>query len=288
MKEPVSNKTEPLRFFDYFINKESLLQFEKHFFDYLINSSQVCNKSQGYIEYIQPTYEKGYPEKTRIYIKDELQTKIRIQGNISLKLLKVHKNERLYVNDESNQFIDFQLERINTLIDKSKKLPYKEILSEELHYLYSEIEELKSKNSRIKKKPPIQPFIGNNPFFGNKSKASRKTLSKVYDVILDLEIIDEVNTTEEDFINILTDTNPILLKSGIFFIKDNYHSIFFINVLSKLFDGFTNSKIAKSQSFYSKGKVAFTQRSLDKYNTLLKQRSTKKYQYIENALKDII
>lgn len=288
MKEFFSNKLEPLKFFEDFIQKDSILKFENSFYNYPINPSQVKNKSQGYIEYTKDIIAKDNKERVRKYFAVELKTKLRVQSQVSLDFLKHHKKERLYMNDESDQFINLQLQKLNTLFHNSKKFPYEDVISQELQFLYSEIKKLLTVKKHNKEKPPFQSSIGNNGFFGNTSKANHKTLSKIYDVILNLELIEEVNTTEEDFINILTDTNPKILESRIFFIKDNYHSIFFLSILSGIFNDLSSTKIAKSKCFCSKKGIPFSQETMDKYKSLLKKRSSKEYQYIEDALKGII
>ena len=90
---------------------------------------------------------------------------------------------------------------------------------------------------------------------------------KLYDIAVELYIIDDVEVSETDFLNVLMSNNPKAIENNIVFTADNQVATFFLNSISILFGKLTHAQIVKSKSFIKKSGFPFSQTDLDTAKT---------------------
>lgn len=112
-------------------------------------------------------------------------------------------------------------------------------------------------------------------FFEIKPEIKISTLRKLYDVAVELQIVDDIKLSETAFINVLTG-NPTETDDFFIFKSDNQISVHFINCIQPLFNNLTSSQISKSKSFYNKNKKVLCQTDIDTANKRLKSNVNKR------------
>lgn len=278
-----SNAIEPLRFFIEFIQNDEILNFENKFYNYPINPSQIPNRDEGFIEYQKDFLIDDEEGRVIEYFSVKLKRLLETQANISYNYLYKRKKEKEYEGIFENQFLELQISEIGNLREKSDNLPHASILLEILDVLQFKMKSLMYQDKLIKRN--IQkPKKTTSPFFENKKKTTIHRLKKLFENILEIDLIDEEEVSEETFIEVFTSVNPIKHNKAIHFKANNYKAHYFLRELSAHFENLKPAQIAKSESFYSKGNTLFNQKSIDKYYSELKNRDDSEFIQIKEAI----
>lgn len=88
-------------------------------------------------------------------------------------------------------------------------------------------------------------------FFGNKD-LKYSFYQELYELVYTLDLIDDTEIEERDFINAFTSPKPQILENKIRFSKNNYVVAYFLESLKTFFNGFTHIAIEKSEVFLNK------------------------------------
>jgi len=104
-----------------------------------------------------------------------------------------------------------------------------------------------------------------NSFFQCKDLKS-SFFVKLYDATCKLDLIDDVEISEADFINALISPNPQIITSKIRFTKSNYITSYYLESLKPFFHNFNHIMIEKSTVFLNKQRKIL--RSTDIYASL--------------------
>lgn len=282
-----STSNKPLFFFQGFFEKKTFQTYERHFYENEINPSMKSYKEEGYVEFMDCVYlnEKIVPR--RIYFKDEVLNLIVLQKNISIRLIKDKVEEIENLGNSPHNFISKTKQNIISL---SKVLVYNNELYDGINNILNEItialEVLRNRrfeNKKLNNKYDIQ-----NGYFAPLINVNK--LNKIYQIALEMNILDEDLVTEEDFVTVFTHPNPKLIENRIVFNSDNRKAFFFINNIKKYFDNLTPSRMSNSFSFLSretqnKKSIILKQNNIDKINNDIKNIDTTKYNDILLAIK---
>ena len=172
----------------------------------------------------------------------------------SLHLLS-EKLEKLQ-DEEKKLFVVKQLNEINSYllkIKKTEKIQNEEFIQEELIHLVKEIY-FKFNSLQIRHKlfdTIISPRTPANSYFHCK-EFPRSFYKKLFDITSNLLLIDDTETSEDDFINILTTNNPLLINSKIQFTKNNYLVSYFLRAIEPFFENLNFTSVESSKCFYNK------------------------------------
>ncbi len=88
-------------------------------------------------------------------------------------------------------------------------------------------------------------------FFKNKN-LKYSFYQDLYEIAYTLDLIDDTEIEELDFINAFSSPNPQILENKIRFSKNNYVVAYFLDSLKPFFNGFTHIAIEKSEVFLNK------------------------------------
>ena len=288
----VSNTT-PLNYFDTLLESNNL-KFRK---DTAINEIierygglvKSVDYKKGEVDYIA-VFSDGSPEPieamatysfanefTAEVIKKAEETKQSIDSTV----LEINKN-----GNNANQFLISQIKHLSILADKSKNIYPKLTFIEDairntITYL---VDRYSLKESYKKTKISVTP---KSSFFDIKSGVKMSLLEQLYDVAVDLEIIDDEMVTEEIFINVLTG-NPTASNEVLIFKCNNRIATHFINCINSLFNNLTASRIEKSKSLIGKNGNAFTQQGMDNINSFLKHNTSSKIERITSYISRVL
>ncbi len=142
-------------------------------------------------------------------------------------------------------------------------------------------------SERYKLKSGTTEIDSSTSFFNIKSDVKINTLINLYELAEDLEIIDSYVVSQESFLEVLSG-NTKETDHSIIFNCDNQLAVHFINSIQPLFHNFIPSKIAKSESFFSKRKTLLQQSNLDTAKSQLKKNSSIKVQQISEAITSLL
>ena len=115
-------------------------------------------------------------------------------------------------------------------------------------------------------------------FFQVKSEITASFFEKLYDVAIGLNLIDDVETSEDLFIEVFTSAKPEP-ESKIQFIKTNAKVAFFLKEIEFFFDNFNSITIEKSRSFLNKQGKVLT--STDLYTALSRNKNKQNDDFIK-------
>lgn len=125
--------------------------------------------------------------------------------------------------------------------------------------------------------------LTNNPnsifsFFEVKSEITNSFFEKLYDAAITLDLIDDVETSEDLFIEVFTSAKPEP-ESKIHFIKPNAMVAFFLKEIESFFENFNSTTIEKSRSFLNKQGKVLT--STDLYTALSRNKDKQNNDFIK-------
>lgn len=264
-----STKTNPLLFFETFINDKVILKHEDMFY-YPINPSQENYRDQGYLTFYKDSYEEEEnPIPEKIFFKDYLEKLLKSQMFLSNQFLIERRDELEYQNIIADIFIKKQLIIINQLKVKINSITiYKEVFIKALDILEKNINEIDLVEQESTKKKLIVKT--NNPFF--EPKVNRAVLIKLYDIAVDHKIIDDEEVLEETFINVFMSNDPESLQEKIFFKVNNQYAAFFLICIKPLFEKLSFPQISRSQSFHNKNGKLLNENDLGKAKNLFEKK----------------
>lgn len=289
-----SSKTAPLRYFEYFLKKESLEAYEKRFFDNSINPSFESNKNEGYIYYLKDSYINDEESFVKLYFIEELEKHLVLQANISLSLINERKDEIENTEKNANIYIDRQLIKMDGIKNSINYFEiYQPVIFSVLEKLKKRLESYIDAEKKVQNTIKTNQSIGTKTFFGLKSRVKLKHLRKLYDSTSYLGIIDDDKISEQDFIQIFTSPKLPEENLKLIFNKDNRTTGYYIREISFLFNNLTPRLIQKSKSFYNKGNKLtlgnklLNEKDINKVYHFLRHNDTSKYENIRVEIEKI-
>lgn len=170
-------------------------------------------------------------------------------------------------DDETTIFLKKQLNILNSLFKKLSELEKHQEIKATLLQIISDID------NRFSHIQIVHPVFKNlipeteniYSLFQLKDGIKRSFFEKLYDASIALDLIDDVEIREENFIEVFTSPNPIS-KSKIQFTKPNATVALFLKELESFFENFNATTIEKSKNFLNKQGKALT--STDLYTAL--------------------
>ena len=265
MYNNISTSNNPLYFFEVFLSKDNFDAFTNDFFTNYDNPTFYADLKNGFIEYIDNTYEAGEPiEPKVIYFKSYLLNIIKPQILNSINLIKI-KSEDLIINGTNPyNFISILRSKYQLLRKEIiKNNRYKDLILPEFEKIESVIK------LDLDKLPSQKTQKGNGSYF--KPKINESKLKKIYQIARFHEIIDITIVSETQFLNVFNCSNPQNVVNKFTFSSNNRIGLFFLNCMKQYFSNLEPSRIAQSQLFTSKKGTIFSQNSIDRINSYLKK-----------------
>ena len=281
-----STKKQPIFFFETFLNKESLAAYKDHFYKDYINPSQKKNLSQGYIEYNKDYYENEESLKVIEYFEVRLKNLLEREAKVSYRLLYERKLAKEYDEVFKNDFINHRISDLDIILERAKKLSSKDLIISILNKLREKMNQLRYPSNPIPFRSESKTSIGSeNPYFGLKFEIRKRHLKKFYHELVIIDMIDNEDVSENNFLAVFTSSNPSLIDDNIIFNKDNYHVMALFQFLEPYFDQLKHSRIDKSKSFFSKNaQNPMSQTSLDTNKHRFKSKDISEYKIIQDAI----
>lgn len=294
----VSTKVNPLAFFQYLFSNENLNDFENEFYEVCNKiSNSECNRKDGYrIIYYYSTENNGdeitvkdFTEEKQYFV-DYLKLTSERQIIQSYNLIVDRINELVHSNSEYDKYLNFHLTELSNLQNKINKLDRHKI------FFTSIINNLEIKIKKITKDivsvNEVKPFSNSNlkkSYFGA-DNLKKNHLRDLYQISIKYDIIDDIDFSEDGFINFFSSENPYLDNLKFVFNCNNIFAINFIDKLKLLFKNFSYSTISKSESFYGKGgKTLLKQTNLDNMPKYSKRQSDiDRLEKLNNELNNLI
>jgi len=276
-----STSNNPLLFLETFLNQEYFDSFENDFYNIPINPSFVSFRNQGYIEYLDSEYLNEEVSPRTCYFKNKVIEIIKLQANKSIRLIKDKADDIEISGNSASNYISKANLKISGLLTGVSS--YNKLHLDIIPYLKDINKTLISLgNGKIEAKRSIQITNSKQGLF--KPLISRKKLILIYELALELGILDENVVFEDDFITVFTHPSPKQVDSKIVFNKDNRKTFYFINNIKMFFDNLTPSAMDRSKSFFSKQGNLLAQNNIDKTNTELKKVDVSKYEDVLSAI----
>lgn len=268
-----STKTQPLFFFESFIDSSTLEKYENLFYDSPLNPSQEAHREHGFIKYYKDLYEDEPEIPITEYFKTNIETLLNAQVRTTELLLLRRRDKLEYQNIKIDSFIQRQLNIIQLLKERTDSITVcKQLITDTINRLEILV---KLTGNGIIQVPKILPKIKtNNPYF--EPIVGRKVLIKLYDVAIDNRVFDEEVVTQSDFLDVFMSNTPQSIENKIQFHCDNLTATYFLNSIMVLFNNLKHARIVDSKSFYSKGGKLLIQRDLDKAKSTYEKKALKK------------
>lgn len=254
--------------------------------------------------YTENSFTKGYKfinEENREFTftawvhKDDISDMIHIENylarvlkfNTKLAFDSLNKSLVKMEEMEAKKFLIHQLNLLYSLIvkyDTDENNTYPEIRTE----LISIISDINIRYSHYQLTHKAFRKLTNNPdsifsFFQVKSEIGISFFEKLYDLATSLDLIDDVETSEELFIEVLTSAKPEP-TSKIKFIKPNLPIAFFLKEIEPFFDNLNSITIEKSKSFLNKNDTVLTSSNLYKTLSINKDKQTTYLTKLQNEI----
>lgn len=268
-----STKTQPLFFFESFIDSSSLEKYENLFYDSPLNPSQEAHREHGFIKYYKDLYEDEDVIPITEYFKTNIETLLNAQVSTTELLLLKRRDELEYQNTKTDSFIQRQLNIIQVLKGRTDTITVcKQLITDTINKL--EILVKQTGNGIIQVPKKLSKIKTNNPYF--EPIVGRKVLIKLYDIAIDNRVFDEEVVTQSDFLDVFMSNTPQSIENKIQFQCDNLTATYFLNSIMVLFNNLKHARIVDSKSFYSKGGKLLIQRDLDKAKSTYEKKVLKK------------
>ena len=283
-----STKFKPLQFFETFLKKQNLEEYERVFYNYPINASQTCNLEDGYIEYLLDSYVNEPVKLQRIYFRTRLESLLKNNLALTISLIEEREVELNYQNIKDDIFIERQIIkvlRIKNLITKEQN-NYKSIIE-----VVNMLEEFIIKKRILPQSTLKSPKLKfSKSYFNLQEKVSPKHLKRLYSISVQHEIIDRFSISEEDFLNIFTSAILPSENYKFTFYSDNRSAVVYLKAIKPLFKNLTASRIEESKTFYTKQGKNKDSKLLNandfyKVNNFLKNSTSSKYNSLEEDVK---
>lgn len=249
--------------------------------------------------YTENSFTKGYKfinEENRDFTftawvhKDDISDMIHIE-NYLVRVLRFNTKLAFDLFDkslvkkeevEAKKFLTHQLNILYSLIvkyDSNENIAYPEIRTElisiisDINIRYSHYQ-LTHKAFRKLTTSSDSVFS----FFQVKSEIPLSFFQKLYDVAITFNLIDDVEISEDLFIEVFTSAKAEL-ESKIQFSKPNVNVAFFLKEIESFFENFNSTTIEKSRSFLNKQGKVLT--STDLYTALSRNRDKQNTDFIK-------
>ena len=274
-----STLNSPILFFEDFLTEENLKLHEENFYKDIINPSQQSfdeYKEGGYITFTPSLYENDEDSLKQVFYIDTLISILENEKKNSIDLLK-RKIEEIKINGNSTDYyIQNNLRKLNYLKDNiSVYCKYKK----QIHKTIDDIQKVVSNHSIKAPKNNSNRNRLNDGFF--KPKIKKTKIDKIYDIALELNLLNEDIVSKDTFYNAFSSPNPLELSEKIYFTEFTLYSVLFLETISKYFGNITPTSIGKSELFYTKAKRALlTSGNYSKNKSSLKQK-TENHRYKE-------
>lgn len=249
--------------------------------------------------YTENTFTQGYRfinvENSNIIFtawvnKDDISDMIHIEHylvkvlkfNTKLAFDSLNKSIVKMEETEAKKFLAHQLNLLDSLVvkyDTDKNNTHPEIRTE----LISIISDINIRYSHYHLIHKAFRKLTNNPdsifsYFQVKSEITTSFFEKLYDITIDLDLIDDVETSEDLFIEVFTNAKPEP-ENKIRFIKANAFIAFYLKEIEDFFDNFNSATIEKSRSFLNKQGKILT--STDLYTALSRNKDKNSNDFIK-------
>lgn len=238
-------------------------------------------KDEMVVDDIQPVFVMTIINRDK-FLDDKLNSHKKIlidELRIATNLL-APENRGVFLNDFFTEFynvnkkiLSLDFEHQDKVVDnltqirEDLKLLYKDYLSN--HRLFGKMESLGN--------------IDFGTFFGLKPSLKKSFLTDLYDLCIDLFIIDDEKVSESDFIDVFTSSKPNpYLK--IIFEEKNYPIVYFLESIQPFFDNLTFTSIEQSQNFYNKQNKLLTASDLSATKSRNKNSSPPIIKKIDTAI----
>lgn len=240
------------------------------------------NNEKGVITIEEYSFEDSKMTTSTFSFYDDLEKELNkeVQNCISnidasiVEITKIGNSSEAFLKNIKNE-IRFIKAKVDDLFSSCPKIK-DSILKIEEHLLH---------RYNIKSSSPI--IDTSTSFFNIKSDIKINTLINLYELAEELEIIDSYIVSQESFLEVLSG-NTKETDHSIIFNCNNQLAVHFINSIQPLFHNLIPSKIAKSESFFSKGKTLLQQSNIDTAKSQLKKNSSIKVQQISEAITSLL
>ena len=276
-KDNISSKVNPLAFFQYLISNKGLTHFENEFYKLCdTHSNTECNRQEGYrIIYHHTTESDGYNiivKDTTIekeYFIDYLKRTSERQADKSYNFILERIRELVHSNSEYDKYLNFHLNELSILQRKTNQLKiHKMFFTVLINELEIKVNKIRKDISLLNGRKPIPKFNLKKSYFGAEN-LKNSHLKELYQISIKYDIVDDLEFTEEEFVNFFSSEDPSSDNLKFVFNCNNIFASNYIDKLKQLFKNFSYATISKSESFYSrKGKTLLKQTNLD---SMLKQ-----------------
>lgn len=285
------DKLPPLTFFDtllepngYNICKNNTISsVEESVKGYL----ESVDYDKGEISFWHYDHESGETELTTYSFEKELPKKIeeeitKAKNCIDSLTLEIDKK-----GNSHEVFLKSQVKHIFFLLDKLSRaeVPNNELVRDFLEGLKSYLIDRYS-IKHTNRRHPVESKSSSS-YFDLKTSIKMSLIEELYNVTVDLEIIDDEVVSEEAFINVLTG-HPSESGDVIVFKCNNQLAVHFIDSIQAIFNNFTYSQISKSEQFFNSKPKVLNQADLDNAKTRVKRSSSNKIENITKVFTDII
>jgi hypothetical protein len=270
-----STKENPLAFFtDYFESRMDNVfiryEEEKRHWENYVNSSSgedilIDFRTLPFKEEDHHTFEEYVLLNTKSEVS---KTKNLIEQGFEM---------RSYLDKEVKAYAKF----LKTKLDLLSKLPkFKEY--QFLHKIIDDLNEYISSFSNVLiRDSNIQNTLNDDlektmPFFQLKDGIKSSFLKKLYDIVIHLDLIDDIDTQEDIFVEVFMSPKPL---NKIQFIKANLSIAFFFKEVEPFFEDLNPTTIEKSKIFLNKQGKKLT--STDLYTALSRNKDNKKIELLK-------
>jgi hypothetical protein len=194
--------------------------------------------------------------------------------------------KRFSQEKEIKAYAEFLRTKLNILcrLPKFKEYPFLSKIIEDFNGFINEFTNIKPSNLNTTQKNYSNLYDENkktSSIFFLKGGIKKSFLEKLYDLMIDLDLIDDVETREEDFIDVFCSAKPL---TKIQFIKPNLHVSFFLKEIEPFFESLNGVTIEKSKCFLNKQGKVIT--STDLYTSLSRNKG-KDLEYLKKIKSNV-
>lgn len=213
-----------------------------------------------------------------IYLKREIDEKL-------IKLLKKVDTRFLKLSlEDFNSYFKYTCDRLYSYLKIIEKRNIKNSIQfislkgflEKIYALYPDIPKSHKVFNVLGQKENLSIA-----YFLPKTHLNLNFFHQLYDITVDLEVIDDIEIEEEKFITLFTSPNP---TESLRFNKSNSLVVYYLDQIKIFFDGLTVTKISNSKLFHNKQGKPITDKDI--YTT--RSRNSKSKLSEKNRIKELI
>lgn len=207
------------------------------------------NKKTHEIKFLKDCYTEDNLEYDIITFENNIKYTLLHYIQISLNNLEILFRDNFYNKDKIQQLADFYYIKINKIFNENliNKFPF---LEKYKNILYQEIAKYSLNiGNNMQKNLSSNNFAKTKSTFKVKSGISSNLFKELHTLVSELELIDDVDINEDDFVSALTESET---SSKITFNCSTPLAVHFLSTIKILFNDFTGKSIENSQRFCSK------------------------------------